>query len=160
MPYSISHPVNTKQVLKLEFPTDLGLTTDKTSIRNPAFEFDHYETYVGKSLTSTYHYRSLTDHVPPEQIKKYAADVNKAENNVGFWISIPEEYRHGDYSVFAGLGLGNRKHIVGIIAAILVGSAFGVVALIVGLIMFANRAKEPTAGHKPRATPPPLPPKD
>ena len=84
--------------------------------------------------------------------------MDSAENNVAFWISIPERYTRGDYSLLAGLGFGENKHVVWIIAAILVGSAIGLIALIVGLMVYANRTSSPTPNQAPKTTSPPLPP--
>ena len=98
MPYEISHPRAITQVIRVTFPTDLDLPVEHVQIRNDAFHYDYSETYADNVIESTFRYRTLSDHVPPERIADYIDAAEKARDNAGYWVTIPKEYAHGDYS--------------------------------------------------------------
>ena len=181
MPLAISNPSDITQVLKVTFPTDLELETDAFSKRNPAFQFDYTESYSNNTLTSTYHYRALKDHVPPDEIEAYAEAIEEVEDRTGYWVQVPAGYKKGDYStdIMSDLGLRGKEHIVrGIIAGVIVIILLTVTLIIAG-ILYTNRTHRTSKPKRislpphlpphqqlpapipqvPRTTPPPLPPK-
>nr|WP_301003588.1 DUF3857 domain-containing protein [Arsukibacterium sp.] len=88
-PFALSHPVNISQTIAIELNNiDWQFADEQVEESNPFF---HYQSQLqfdsdSNKLTLTYQYKSLTDHIMPEQRAEYIAAVNRARNDLNLNI--------------------------------------------------------------------------
>ncbi|WP_457673752.1 DUF3857 domain-containing transglutaminase family protein [Thiolapillus sp.] len=77
MPYAVEHPVEYHQRTRIRLPPGSSLDDGFEEVKDGAFIFSKKVRMKGGELVIDYHYRSLKDHVPAEDIRRYAANVDK-----------------------------------------------------------------------------------
>lgn len=88
-PYALSHPVNISQTMTIELnDIDWQFTEEQVEEHNPFFHYQSQLTFDrdSKTLTLHYQYKSLTDHIMPDQRLAYIAAVNNARNDLNLTI--------------------------------------------------------------------------
>lgn len=88
-PFALKHPEDLSVTLKAILPHDRAIGASQTHVKDPSFEFDEATSYAAKTLQLNYHYRSLADHVTPENLPSFIANLEKARNVVGFTVRDP-----------------------------------------------------------------------
>lgn len=88
-PLRIDHPKNVTVSLTALLPDPWVLKTERTEVNDPAFEFsaDSGVDATRRTLLMKYHYRSLSDHVPPARLAAYIAHLEEARDQVGYRLS-------------------------------------------------------------------------
>ena len=92
MPFGVSVPEKTRQVISVHFPTRLALDQDRVTIENAAFRFEHHQEPVDNSLVLRYDYRALSDQVPASETRQYLSDANEASDSATTTIWVPAHY--------------------------------------------------------------------
>lgn len=88
-PFALKHPEDLRVTMRAALPHDRTIGASQTRVKDPAFEFDETTSYAEKTLQLNYHYRSLADHVTPENLPSFIANLEKARNVVGFTVRDP-----------------------------------------------------------------------
>ena len=87
MPYAVEHPVEYHQRTRIRLPRESHLEDEFEEVRDEAFIFSKKVGVRDGELVIDYHYRSLKDHVPAKDIRRHAANVNKARELAYYGLS-------------------------------------------------------------------------
>lgn len=85
-PLAIDHPEQLTVSLTVLLPEKRPIAAAHGEVKNPAFTFNWTTTYSDRMLQLTYEYRSLVDHVKPDQLAAYLADLESARKTVGYTL--------------------------------------------------------------------------
>lgn len=75
-PFAIPYPARRQTIVKLNVP-DAVFRPFRSEISSPYYYYLHHGEYDGKIFRMTYIYETRQDHVPPEDIKEYAKEIEK-----------------------------------------------------------------------------------
>jgi Domain of Unknown Function with PDB structure (DUF3857)/Protein of unknown function (DUF2569)/Transglutaminase-like superfamily len=89
-PLSVDHPIDLVQTTEVLLPTTWEFSPDHTKIDDPAFLFEQTVTSSEKKVVVIERLRSLTDHVQPEDVTRYAANLKKARAALGYSLYKPD----------------------------------------------------------------------
>lgn len=108
-PLAIAHPVNLRHAIEVRLPEAWDIEDESGEVRDSAFEFRFRRSYDRKDevLKLEYVYRSLSDHVAPEALAAYLANLDKVDEEYGYWLSYdPDAAASSGYvPAFYGVGL-------------------------------------------------------
>lgn len=85
-PLAIDHPEQLTVNVTAVLPEKRSIAAAHGEVRNPAFTFNWATSYSDRTLQLTYGYRSLADHVTPDQLAAYLADLESARKTVGYTL--------------------------------------------------------------------------
>lgn len=116
-PLAISHPVQVEVSTEVLLDDDWKVEPSVKRIVDPAFEFERVVSVYDKRVVLADSFRSLTDHVAPGEVSRYAANISRAleETNYQFqWSSVT------DAAAAAG-STGFNGWLIGWLVLVLVG---------------------------------------
>jgi transglutaminase-like putative cysteine protease len=107
-PLRIDYPKNVTVSLTALLPDAWALKTEHTGVSDPAFEFsaDSGVDTARRTLLLKYHYRSLSDHVPPARLAAYIDHLEQARDQVGYRLNQRKPAAGAAPSTRAGLAGG------------------------------------------------------
>jgi len=85
-PLAIDHPEHLTVSLTAILPEKRSIAASQGEVKNPAFTFSRTTSYSDRTLQLTYEYRSLSDHVKPDELAAYLADLESARKTVGYTL--------------------------------------------------------------------------
>lgn len=94
MPLGIEYPALVRQRITAHLPEPWLIEPDTVTIENAAFRYRSDVTYSGGSVTLSYAYQALADHVPPAGLARYESDRARLYNDLGFTLT----YRDAQWS--------------------------------------------------------------
>lgn len=92
MPFEISHPSRVKQVIEIDFPWTLEFDSENTTVTDDSFLATYSAESSGPKLTLRYTYESLKDHVLPEGVSTYIANIEKMQGLLSYEITVPGKW--------------------------------------------------------------------
>lgn len=98
-PLALSHPARLDLVTEVQLPGAWNIKPETANVEDAAFRFKRQTQWDAshRRLTFTDHYESLADHVPPDQLARYASNLEKARVDSSYIV-----YQYG--SALAGPG--------------------------------------------------------
>lgn len=89
-PVGISHPFQFSLKTEVLLPEEWPVEPEHIQIDDPHFQFEYTSTRSagGDRLTFAHSYRTLRDHVPVESVSAYAANVQRARDQIGYELSF------------------------------------------------------------------------
>jgi len=108
-------------------------------VRNGSMSFEHHVAYAGRRLDLHDEYVTLRDHVPAAECAAFAADVEKARENLGYEISDPSVPAPGAMS----------EDLLAVLGAVIAIGAFILCLLIVGIVWISHRSRPAPASNAP-----------
>lgn len=98
MPYALAHPVRYRQATRIVIGRDSNFENEHVVVKDKAFNFVRNVDYRGDTLEIEYLYESLKDHVLPEEIATYSANIQNVLDIAGYQIQKPNPAFHfGEY---------------------------------------------------------------
>lgn len=85
-PLANAHPEHLTVSLTAILPEKRSIAASQGEVKNPAFTFRWTTSYSDRTLQLTYEYRSLSDHVKPDELAAYLADLESARKTVGYTL--------------------------------------------------------------------------
>lgn len=85
-PLAIDHPEQLTVSLTALLPDKRSISAGHGEVKNAAFTFNWATSYSDRTLHLTYEYRSLADHVRPDDLPAYLADLESARQKVGYTL--------------------------------------------------------------------------
>jgi hypothetical protein len=117
----VSHPMQIRQLIRVEFPEAWTIEESKSKIRHPAFEFSSEVKAGGRSFEMHLEYRSLADAVLPAQLESYREAMEEVNDELYYtvqhWGGAAVVSEEKDWSGLAYL-------IIAILSGLLVGGLF------------------------------------
>lgn len=95
-PLHVQHPKDVTVSVTTVLPEPWDLRPSSHQVSNPAFEFTA-DTGLDKdrrTLQMKYRYRTLSDHVMPDQLPAYIADLRRARDRVGYTLHPKRPHDH------------------------------------------------------------------
>jgi len=88
-PYQLTHPLNIKQTIRVLLPEPFEIDEFDNTEKNPYFKLTAKASYdeATTSIELIYHYQSFKDAVMPDKITEYIAAIDKAAEELDFYIS-------------------------------------------------------------------------
>jgi transglutaminase-like putative cysteine protease len=83
-PLGITHPVDLKYTTEVLLPEAWEIKPARTAVHDPAFEFERTIAGKDKRVVLTDHYRSRADHIAAKDAARYASNLNRARDAVGY----------------------------------------------------------------------------
>ncbi|HET7863764.1 MAG TPA: DUF3857 domain-containing protein [Burkholderiaceae bacterium] len=84
-PLSLAHPTEIKHVTEVRLPEAWSVQPETVRIEDPAFEFQREANLTdARTLVLTDRFKSRLDHVAEADVGRYAANIEKARNAVGY----------------------------------------------------------------------------
>jgi len=127
MPYAISHPVRLRQHIVVNLPSDWDVENELETIENAVFRyrksFDYYPD--DRRMVFDYRYVTLKDHVLPEELAAYSADLKRLDDLTGDTLYYNPNGAAESASPFGDLNV----NLVLYVAFVLALSLFGAVSL-------------------------------
>lgn len=90
-PLSLRHPVDLSLVSEFRLPGQWTLKPDQLVVEDSAFTMRRQEVWKGSTLTLNDRYLSRADHVPPQDVARYVANLEKARKGVGYHLYHSDE---------------------------------------------------------------------
>ena len=148
-PFALPHPRNVDYHLQVDLPYVIGLLPGKAQVHNPAFRYESSTTKEGRRLQLRYSYATRKDHVCDGSIARYAADIERAENDLGLVVTPPENPAAGP----PAFGIPGGSRVSDLAAAEAFGNLIGM-GLFAALIAWAVReSKRRARGSTEHADP-------
>jgi len=88
-PLALGFPTNVAQQVRIELPESLPVEDDRQSIQTPTFHYESRISHSDKQVLLDYHYQTLADHVPVEQLAEFVKQREAARTDCFFRISLP-----------------------------------------------------------------------
>lgn len=87
MPIALSYPIRYTEVIRIQLPEDYNLKSSPTEIRSPSFVYDETSDVSDRTVTLTYHFTTLKDHVPAAEASAYLASYEKLKDDLGYELT-------------------------------------------------------------------------
>ena len=81
-PLAVEHPVHVVHTITVRLPRPLAVPPEEVTVDDPAFRFRHAARIEGQTVTLSYAYASLTDHVPAERLEAYLGHLEDARRHL------------------------------------------------------------------------------
>jgi uncharacterized protein DUF2569 len=88
VPLALEYPIRIRQTLEVLLPDEWNVTPENVAVDNPAFRYRGAIDYAARTLTMTYDYEALEDHVEPQAIARFEADRARAYDDVGYVLTF------------------------------------------------------------------------
>ncbi|BCS97755.1 hypothetical protein DSLASN_33870 [Desulfoluna limicola] len=88
VPFGLTHPTHLRLLATCTRPSGWDVPPEKLHKENKAMAFDYNVTTSGDKLMLYYDYRSISDHVPPEDLPGYIKDVDMIRDTIDFSIVV------------------------------------------------------------------------
>jgi len=85
-PLDVKHPVDIVQTTDVLLPDDWSIKEETTKVNDPAFDFERTIRKTGRRLTFTDTYQTRVDAVAPADVVRYANNLSKARNAIGYQL--------------------------------------------------------------------------
>ena len=85
-PLAVFHPVDIVHTTKVLMPEDWSFKTSSVKVNDPAFEYSKSMSVTDRTVTFTNRFRTLSDHVKPADVARYAANMKKVRETLGYQI--------------------------------------------------------------------------
>lgn len=86
-PLAVQYPISIKQRIVAHLPESWPVTAETLSVDNPAFRYRSRVGYAANTLTLTYEYDALAEHVAPADIARYEADRARMNDDLGYILT-------------------------------------------------------------------------
>ena len=70
-PLDLESPVNSVEHIRVRMPEEFPGKDDAVKVESPQFRYDSHVSHAGNDVILEYHYRTLTDTVPPEALEAF-----------------------------------------------------------------------------------------
>jgi len=87
MPLAVDYPANLRQSIEVRLPERLNIPKDSEIVADDWIRFEFASDSIGNTFKLDYHYQSLRDHVPAEQVTKHLATLDKIQKMVGYRVT-------------------------------------------------------------------------
>ncbi len=121
-PLALQYPVSIKQRIVAHLPESWPVETGTFTVDNPAFRYRSDVGYAANTLTLSYEYDALADHVAPADIARYEADRARMYDDLGYLLTYNPELEGALPAAVAPLPMA-------VLLLVLVGSVWGAVTL-------------------------------
>jgi Zn-dependent protease len=85
-PLALDFPVEVEETTRVLLPTPWDVRNDTKSIDGPGFHYESQVRYADDTATISYRFRTLADHVSPEQMRDFGQQLSRVRNDVGFQL--------------------------------------------------------------------------
>ena len=85
-PVALKNPVNVEQNISIDFPFIPQVTNEAHTVETDNYYFELNSFLRGNNLKLNYVYRSLADHIPEQDIRKYTSDMEKINDMLSYTI--------------------------------------------------------------------------
>ncbi|MAZ27919.1 MAG: hypothetical protein CL868_12695 [Cytophagaceae bacterium] len=86
-PYYIDPTTNIVQKMVIYTPRAWNIENGHNAIMHPGFKYDYDVKYKNAKLEVTHTYKSLQDHIDPEEVASYLAEHKKIQDNVTYALT-------------------------------------------------------------------------
>lgn len=121
-PLALDHPLEVNQITEVKLPDAWNVEETVTEVKDAAFTFRREVKLEGQVVTLSDRFTTLADHVPANEMARYAENLATARRAASFefyWPKTPAEAKSGVAAeVGAPVGL-NPGAVAGAIAAVL-----------------------------------------
>lgn len=102
VPFRLTHPTHLRLLTTCTRPSGWDVSPEKLHKENKAMAFDYNVTTSGEKLILYYDYRSISDHVAPDDLPGYIKDVESIRDAIDFSIVVSTADEEEDPSSFWG----------------------------------------------------------
>jgi len=88
-PLALAFPTNIEQHVRLLLPEAVKVEDEQRSIATPTFRYEYRVSHSGTEVLLDYHYQTLADSVPVEQLADFLAKREQARSDSFFQIRMP-----------------------------------------------------------------------
>ena len=92
MPLGIEYPVQFSEEIHVQLPEEWLIENEQDTIDNPWFNFTSRVSSVGTRFVLQYRYQSKVDHVQAKQVPNAMSEVDRIEDQLGYWLPIAGRY--------------------------------------------------------------------
>ena len=85
-PITVSFPIDIRETIRVHLPRPWGIDPDDQKIEDPAFRYESHVAENGSTVRLEYRYQSLVDHVSPQQLQRYDAQLQKVREDMGYQL--------------------------------------------------------------------------
>jgi len=85
-PLDVRHPVDIVHTTDVLLPDEWPIKEETTKVNDPAFDFERSIRKTGRRLTFTDKYQTRIDAVAPADVVRYANNLSKARNAIGYQL--------------------------------------------------------------------------
>jgi hypothetical protein len=89
MPFAVEHPVSLRYTIEASLEDGWSIEPEHELIETPAVHFEFTAKARGELLTLTYDYRTLADHVRPEDFPEHMREMGRIRDLLGFSVTAP-----------------------------------------------------------------------
>jgi hypothetical protein len=90
-PYAIDYPLHVRAVKSIRLPRSRwDLKDEALEVKNDFFVFSTSFTYRRSVAECRFEYRALRDHVPADQMIRYAADLDKIDDQINYSLTTSD----------------------------------------------------------------------
>ena len=86
-PLAVQYPVSIEQRIVALLPEPWPVSAETLAVENAAFRYRSNVGYAANTLTLTYEYDALADHVAPAEIARYEADRARMNDDLGYILT-------------------------------------------------------------------------
>jgi tetratricopeptide (TPR) repeat protein/transglutaminase-like putative cysteine protease len=88
-PLALAFPTNVEQHIRLRLPETVKVEDDQRSVATPTFRYEYRVSHSGTEVLLDYHYQTLAEYVPVEQLADFLAKREQARSDSFFQIRLP-----------------------------------------------------------------------
>ncbi|WP_338876435.1 DUF3857 domain-containing protein [Spirosoma sp. SC4-14] len=103
-PLALSFPYEMDYTIKLEMPETWTATDDQWSVKRKGYElsFSRFYNSGDSTISLHYHYKTLADHIAPDEVATYRADVKKITGELEYQLLYNGELASQEGHLHAG----------------------------------------------------------
>ncbi|KZS39339.1 hypothetical protein AWE51_12415 [Aquimarina aggregata] len=99
MPYYVQYPVDFEQSIVINLPEDLDGENERTVIEEKSFKYIYDIDYSYKKITLRHQYKTLKNHVKPEESNKFIKKHEKILNGLSYLLTYDKNIASGSSSL-------------------------------------------------------------
>lgn len=104
-PYALSYPVDIYHNIHVRVPEEWSIAPIDDVIENEFYQYEYTVKKNGREISKNTHYKTKSDHIPPDRVAEYVADHTKMYNQLVYEFTYDQNVANAAGNTLPGIAI-------------------------------------------------------